>query len=178
MSQAMPSVPDIKLIRTDTTLDPEWGWKSGWARSLRSWIPKRWEGWSILPEGWSILPIWGYSNVGNSTIQFLVVGVCVRAYPLQIPKKFELLILWILCSVYVFVQGRGYTLSSQYSLPWNVIILFIGTKWLTKWQFLTQWALSLDYLDRFRFSLGFEGGERGRRPPLPEIVRSSYRRLQ
>ena len=100
------------------------------------------------------------------------------SYLLQIPKKFELLILWILCSVYVFVQGRGYTLSSQYSLPWNVIILFIGTKWLTKWQFLTQWALSLDYLDRFRFSLGFEGGERGRRPPLPEIVRSSYRRLQ
>ena len=28
------------------------------------------------------------------------------------------------------------------------------------------------------FSLVLEGGERGRRPPLPEIVRSSYRRLQ
>jgi len=28
------------------------------------------------------------------------------------------------------------------------------------------------------FSLYIEGGERGRRPPLPEIVRSSYRRLQ
>ena len=27
-------------------------------------------------------------------------------------------------------------------------------------------------------SLKLEGGERGRRPPLPEIVRSSYRRLQ
>jgi hypothetical protein len=28
------------------------------------------------------------------------------------------------------------------------------------------------------FLLYNEGGERGRRPPLPEIVRSSYRRLQ
>jgi len=28
------------------------------------------------------------------------------------------------------------------------------------------------------FYLSKEGGERGRRPPLPEIVRSSYRRLQ
>lgn len=28
------------------------------------------------------------------------------------------------------------------------------------------------------FLLHIEGGERGRRPPLPEIVRSSYRRLQ
>ena len=30
----------------------------------------------------------------------------------------------------------------------------------------------------FLFSFYIEGGERGRRPPLPEIVRSSYRRLQ
>jgi len=30
----------------------------------------------------------------------------------------------------------------------------------------------------FRLFFAIEGGERGRRPPLPEIVRSSYRRLQ
>ena len=28
------------------------------------------------------------------------------------------------------------------------------------------------------FLFYIKGGERGRRPPLPEIVRSSYRRLQ
>ena len=27
------------------------------------------------------------ANVGNSTVQFLVVGVCVRAHPLQYPMK-------------------------------------------------------------------------------------------
>jgi len=37
------------------------------------------------------------------------------------------------------------------------------------------WAL---HLFSERLSLNREGGERGRRPPLPEIVRSSYRRLQ
>ena len=53
------------------------------------------------------------ANVGNSTVQFLVVGVCVRAHPLQYAIKTQYITCYIYLQVkylwYIYTYVRTYT---------------------------------------------------------------------
>ena len=68
---------------------------------------------------WTWLTLAITANVGNSTVQFLVVGVCVRAHPLPYPMK-EMRNMNMHACMYVCMCGTGmFVQEHTYIYGWD-----------------------------------------------------------